>query len=262
MKFLLISTLLACAVLVQAQDFEGGIYFGGLAYSGDLSPKVLPRYTRFVEPAGGIVFRYRDRGILGLRASLTYGNLSGDDARSAYPSRKLSFRTDLLEAAVVGEWYLIPDNYFGESPLITPYLFMGVAVFHFDPQVQFKSSNVALQPIGTEGQGLEGYEPPYSLTQVAIPFGAGLRLMLGKRGSLNLEFSARKIFTDHLDDVSGAMVDYNRIYEEKGAATAQISRPGISPEEAEYISNLYRRGGYRFDAYGSAGISYTYRLSR
>ena len=247
---------------MQAQDFEGGIYFGGIVYSGDLSPKILPRYTRFVEPAGGVVFRYRGRGVLGLRGSLTYGNLSGDDARSAYPDRKLSFQTNLLEAAVVGEWYLIPDNFLGDSPLITPYLFGGVAVFHFDPEAQYESGYLALQPIGTEGQGLKDFERPYSRTQVAIPVGAGLRLILSKRGSLSLELSARKLFTDYLDDVTGVTLDYNQIYEEKGELAARLSRPNISPEEAEYISNLYRRGGDWFDAYLSLGVSYTYRLSR
>ena len=262
MRLLLISTLLAWAMLVQAQDFEGGIGFGGLVYGGDLSPKILSRYSRFVEPAGSVVFRYRNRGVLGIRGSIMYGNLTGDDARSAYPSRKLSFQTSLLEAALVGEWYLIPDNFLGDSPLITPYLFGGVAVFHFDPEAQYESGYLALQPIGTEGQGLKDFERPYSRTQVAIPVGAGLRLILSKRGSLSLELSARKLFTDYLDDVTGVTLDYNQIYEEKGELAARLSRPNISPEEAEYISNLYRRGGDWFDAYLSLGVSYTYRLSR
>lgn len=262
MRILFISTLLAWATLVQAQDFEGGISFAGIFYSGDLSPKVLPRYTRFIEPAGGIIFRYRNRGVLGLRGSLTYGNLEGNDARSAYPERKLAFVTNLIEGAIVGEWYLIPDNFLGDSPLITPYLFGGVAVFHFDPEAQFESGFVALQPIGTEGQGLEDYEPPYSRTQVAIPVGAGLRLIMGKRSALSVEISSRKLFTDYLDDVSGAYLSYNRIFEEKGELAARLSRPDIDPDEAAYASNVYRRGGDRFDAYGSFGVSYTYRLSR
>lgn len=262
MRILLISTLLAWAALVQAQDFEGGIHFSGIFYSGDLSPKVLPRYTRFIEPAGGIVFRYRSRGVLGLRGSLTYGDLTGNDARSAYPQRNLSFRTNLIEGAVVGEWYLTPDNFLGDAPFITPYLFGGVAVFHFNPVAQYESGFVELQPVGTEGQGLADYERPYNLTQVAIPIGAGLRMILGKRSALSLEASVRKLFTDYLDDVTGAVVEYNRIYEEKGEMAARLSRPDLSPQEAAYISNVYRRGGDRFDAYGSLGLFYTYRLSR
>ncbi|MCO6477181.1 MAG: hypothetical protein J5I94_11200 [Phaeodactylibacter sp.] len=262
MRILLISTLLAWATFMQAQSLEGGIYFGALVYSGDLSPKILPRYTRFAEPAGGIVFRYRNEGVLGIRGSLTYGNLRGDDTRSAYPGRQLAFQTNLLEAAVVGEWYLIPDNFPGESPRITPYFFGGVAVFHFDPEAQFEAGYVALQPLGTEGQGLADYERPYNRTQVAIPVGAGLRLLLGQRGALNMELSARKLFTDYLDDVSGAVVDFKEIYEEKGELTATLSRPDFTPDEVNYINNLYRRGGDRFDAYLSLGLSYTYRLSQ
>ncbi|MCB0616062.1 MAG: hypothetical protein H6573_21835 [Lewinellaceae bacterium] len=262
MRLLLISALLAWAMLVQAQDFEGGIGIGGLVYGGDLSPKILSRYTRFVEPAGSVVFRYRNRGVLGIRGSITYGNLTGDDARSAYPTRKLSFQTSLLEAAVVGEWYLIPDNFLGDSPKITPYLFGGVAVFHFDPEAQFESGYVALQPVGTEGQGLEYYERPYNRTQIAIPVGAGLRMIMSKRGALSLEISARKLFTDYLDDVTGAILDYDQIYDEKGELAARLSRPDLSPQEAEYITNLYRRGGDWYDGYVSFGLTYTYRVSR
>lgn len=247
---------------MQAQDFEGGIYLGAQVYSGDLSPKILPRYTRFVEPAGGVVFRYRNRGVLGIRGSFTYGNLRGDDTRSAYPTRELAFQTNLLEVAVVGEWYLVPDNLLGSTPFITPYFFGGLAVFHFDPEAQFESGYVALQPVGTEGQGLEHYERPYNRTQVAIPLGAGLRMVLGRRGALSMELSARKLFTDYLDDVSGAVLDYREIYEEKGELTARLSRPDFSPDEVDYINNLYRRGGDMYDAYLSLGLAYTYRLSR
>lgn len=254
--------LLAGVSMLNAQDFEAGISFSGAIYSGDLSPKVLPRYFRFIEPMGGLVMRYRNRGVLGLRASLNYGNLSGNDAKSAYPDRKLSFETNLLELSVVGEWFMIPDNFIGEAPTITPYLFLGVTAYHFDPETQFESGFVALQPVGTEGQGLDGYDRPYSRTQIAIPFGAGLRYNVTRRAALSLEVSARKLFTDYLDDVTGEYLNYVRIYEEKGELAARLSRPNVNPDNMGNASNIYRRGGDRFDGYGMISLSYTYRLSR
>jgi hypothetical protein len=95
MRIFLTTLILACFSALSAQQFEAGISFAGVVYSGDLSPKVLPRYLNFVNPMGGLVMRYRNDGVLGVRASLNYGKLTGDDARSAYPDRKLSFQTSL-----------------------------------------------------------------------------------------------------------------------------------------------------------------------
>lgn len=253
--------VVALAVGANAQSFEAGIAFAGGIYSGDLSPKVLPRYFNFIEPMGGLVMRYRNNGVLGVRAGLTYGSLSGDDAESAYPDRKLSFETTMLEGSVVGEWHVIPDNIVGE-PVLNPYFFLGIAVFHFSPETRYNSGVIALHPVGTEGQGLNGYEKPYSLTQLAIPFGAGLRLKAGLRSYVSLEICARKTFTDYLDDVTGEYLDYLRILAEKGDLAAELSRPTADPNNPTAQPNIYRRGGDRFDGYGTISLSYTYKLSR
>jgi opacity protein-like surface antigen len=263
MRILLTTLTVACLLpMLNAQQFEAGISFAGAVYSGDLSPKVLPRYTRFIKPMGGLVMRYRNDGVLGVRASLNYGKLSGDDTRSAHPGRKLSFQTNLLELAVVGEWYLVPDYRIGDEGRLTPYIFLGIAGFHFDPEVIYESGIMALQPVGTEGQGMDGYPRPYRRTQLAIPLGAGLRFKASERGVLGLELSFRKLFTDYLDDVSGEYLNYLKIYEEKGEVAASLSRPGYDPINPSNSSNIYRRGGDKNDSYGSIALTYTYRLSR
>jgi opacity protein-like surface antigen len=262
MRIFLTTLILACFSALSAQQFEAGISFAGVVYSGDLSPKVLPRYLNFVNPMGGLVMRYRNDGVLGVRASLNYGKLTGDDTRSAYPDRKLSFQTSLIEFALVGEWYLVPDYRIGDEGRLTPYVFGGIAGFHFDPEVVYESGIMALQPLGTEGQGMDGYPRPYSRTQVAIPIGFGLRFKASERGTLCLELSFRKLFTDYLDDVSGEYLNYLKIYEEKGELAASLSRPGYDPINPSNSTNIYRRGGERNDSYGSLALSYTYRLSR
>jgi hypothetical protein len=48
---------------------------------------------------------------------------------------------------------------------------------------------------------------PYSLTQMNIPVGGGIRLRLGTRYSVSTELLYRKTFTDYIDDVSTTYID-------------------------------------------------------
>ena len=86
----------ATGMAMLVQGTLKGIGFGGLLWRRPF-PKIPFRYSRFVEPAGSGYSWYRNRGFW-VSGSITYGNLTGDDARSVYPSRKLSFQTSLLEA--------------------------------------------------------------------------------------------------------------------------------------------------------------------
>ena len=56
--------------------------------------------------------------------------------------------------------------------------------------------------MGTEGQGLRGFQDPYQLTQVAIPVLFGLKYAIGKRINIAVELGYRFTFSDYLDDVS------------------------------------------------------------
>ena len=263
MRKLLITLLICWAAYGHSQDIEAGIFFGGSFYSGDLSPRVLPRYTDFMEPAGGLIARIRGNGVIAGRVSVLYTKLWGDDTKGgAHPHRGLSFETKLLEGSAIAEWYLIPDNYIGDRPKVSPYLMTGITVFHFSPEIELQGQIIDLQSLGTEGQGLPGYEAPYNKTQVAIPYGAGVRFELSKRAALSFEITGRKTFTDHLDDVSGSSVEYQRVYEENGTVAAQLSNPSIDPNNPTSNNRVYTRGGNKFDSYAVFGIGYTFRLSR
>ena len=66
---------------------------------------------------------------------------------------------------------------------------------------------VALQPLGTEGQGRAGYEKPYSLVNLAIPFGLGVRYRFNEKLDFSLEAGFRYAFTDYIDDIGGTYAD-------------------------------------------------------
>ena len=68
---------------------------------------------------------------------------------------------------------------------------------------------VDLQPLHTEGEGFKEYpnHPQYSLTQMNIPFGIGVRYEMAPKINLRAEILCRHLQTDYLDDVSTTYVD-------------------------------------------------------
>ena len=56
----------------------------------------------------------------------------------------------------------------------------------------------------TEGQGTTSFQnrKPYSLTQLSIPFGGGVKIGVSDDFNIIIEYGLRKTFTDYIDDVS------------------------------------------------------------
>lgn len=193
-------------LLARSELTLGG---GGMFYIGDLNDQsalTMPQWGASV----GWKVRLDNRWALRLQG--TYGRISSGD-KDCIELRNLRFRSDILEVALLGEFNFAP---FGNGPKEkkwTPYVFGGVAVYHFNPMAPVKESDgttrwVALQPLGTEGQ----YNPnipdrkPYPLTQLCVPFGVGVKWRLDKHFSLAAEYGFRKTWTDYLDDVSTTYV--------------------------------------------------------
>src|SRR5207248_1584444 len=118
--------------------------------------------------------------------------------------RNLNFTTTILELNVSAIYYFknISRNNF------TPYLFVGVAGYHFNPYTfDSAGTKVYLKPLCTEGEGFYPGRKNYSLNQLAIPFGIGFRLSVSDRISFGFETGIRKLMTDYLDDVSTTYID-------------------------------------------------------
>ncbi len=241
----------------HAQGAELGILIGPSFYSGDLSPEEAGLYFQEMDIAGGVFARFNLNRTLALRLGANMAKVSGDDRRRGLSNRDLNFQSNILEAALIGEVNLFHLwDYEGKG--VIPYLFGGAAVFRFNPEASFDGDYVELQPLGTEGQGLPGYEEPYRLTQLAIPLGIGVKILLNKNLALGLELGGRKLFTDHLDDVSNAEVNYFDVLEGNGELAARLSNPLLldpSPDDA-----TYRRGGDFKDWYYIGGLSLSFRL--
>ena len=202
---------------------------GATNYFGDLAPRSRRgssalNLTRTYTTA---FYLHRVHPHITLRGALTWMRLKGDDysvADIVNPTgtdkgrfiRNLSFRNDIFEMSGVGIFELFPtDRGFLRRSFLNPYGVIGLAFFHHNPQAKtpikkvdnstsVPSKWVDLQPLGTEGQYTEipGTPAPYSLWQIGIPIGIGIRYRLADKWDLSLEMCYRFVFTDYIDDVS------------------------------------------------------------
>lgn len=247
---------------LTAKSTEIGIFVGGSYYTGDLNP--AGHFSRFTRPAAGLLYRMNLNTRLSAKAVVSYGLLEADDSYSkneSHRNRNLSFRSKMMEFAVEGEFNFLPFVTGSKKLAITtPYVFAGVAVYHFNPTGFYEHRWYNLQPIGTEGQGSAfSSQKPYSLTQFSIPFGAGLKVNTARKVNINFEWGIRKTFTDYLDDVSGTYVDPGLLAAEKGAIAAALADKSFTQEGG---SNTGRQRGNSFtkDWYAFAGVIITFRM--
>lgn len=258
----LLFLFLIMSVSLSAQRFHIGVFGGLAAYNGDLTEKIFPK--KVTNGAIGITGNYELTDHIMLRAGLTYSIVGGADRYSEkadIQQRNLSFETKLVEFSAVGEYYLL-DMY---ETRYSPYVFAGLAVFHFNPYAyDFSGQKVFLKPLSTEGQGILGYpdRKPYSLTQLAIPIGGGFKYAVTENIRVGVELGLRASFTDYLDDVSKNYIDANDLLTAKGQLAVDMSYRG---DEAggnlAYPAKDAQRGSPKSkDYYYFTGIHLTYRL--
>ena len=255
--------VLSLAVFVSSQTFSQfrlGV-FGGLAnYHGDLQERVFQNAKSTFGLTG--TFTLSDR--FNLRAAFTLGKLAGADSLSKQPelrARNLNFQSRISEFSLLAEY-----NVFNLDQIRwTPYVFAGLALFHYNPYT-FDATNklVYLQPLGTEGQGIQGYpSQPYSLTQFAIPFGAGIKYAISDKVHLGLETGLRKTFTDYLDDVSTNYADANDLLTARGPVAVDLAYRGdeLPNGDMNYPAKGQTRGGAKYkDYYYFTGLHLTFKL--
>ena len=174
------------------------------------------------------MYRYNVHSRMSVRANVTYGRVSASDAQSTEAlnrQRNLSFHSDIFELAAGVEFNYFPfqlghDRYKG-----TAYIVAEIGVFRMNPKTNYNGSEIALRPLGTEGQGTTlNSKKHYNLTQVCIPLGVGAKFSLGPRAGFNLELGIRKTFTDYLDDVHAEnYVDPEILAVESGPLAAELS---------------------------------------
>ncbi|MET3877853.1 hypothetical protein ABIE50_003265 [Chitinophaga sp. OAE865] len=248
-----------------AQDWHVGAFAGISNYSGDLTQqRVDMKYTR---PALGLLVRKDINRYFTIRAAFTWGIATGADSTNTNKdllARNLSFRSNVFEGSLIGE-----INFFDlDEKGFTPYVFVGVGGFGFDPTAKDQSGNrVRLRPLGTEGQGLPQYptRQPYDLFSFSFPFGAGIKANINEKWTLGFEIGLRPTTTDYLDDLSTNYVDQNTLLTYRGQKSVDMAyrgdevtgkaTPGTYPADGTIRGSDKHKDWYAF-----SGFTITYRL--
>jgi hypothetical protein len=238
--------------------------FGGIAnYQGDLVNGLY--IGRLTKPAVGITAGYELSDRLLIRGGLTFAKVAGSDkynSKDYLKLRNLSFQTGVTEFSLAGEFYTF--NMYEKR--WSPYVFAGLAVFRFNPYT-FDSTNskVYLRPLSTEGQGLPTYPKSrtYSRTQLAIPFGGGIKYAINDNLRIGLEVGLRKLFTDYFDDISTNYADASDLLAARGPQAVALAYRGdeVPGGDPAYPAKGSQRGSAaQKDWYYLTGLTLTYRL--
>jgi len=183
---------------------EIGFMPGLSYYMGDLNPEGHLTTFDFYHFAGGIFYKKNINPRWSRRLMLMRGKLSGDDDYlfGGFPQwRNLNFTSSVTELSLTYEFNFYNFSYVeSQSEIASPYLFAGIAGFHFNPKGVIAGNKIDLQ-----SQQNELVE--YSKISVAIPFGLGIKLRVSDDVALALEYGMRKTFTDYIDDVSTVFND-------------------------------------------------------
>jgi len=262
MKRIFLAALVSVPVFLHAQWHIN--LFGGFSnYSGDLQYRFFTVQESY--GAFGLGTQYDLNGHFSLLSGLNLGHVGASDLfnKPDLQSRNLSFQTKITEFNVLGEYNLFDL----EEKRFTPYVFAGLAVYHFNPYAyDTLQQKVYLRPLSTEGEGLPQYpdHKPYNLTQFAIPFGGGIKLRVTDNVTLSYEIGFRKLFTDYLDDVSKTYVDPAVLLAAKGPESVEMAYRGneVKNGNPNYPSIGSPRGNPKSkDWYYFSGIGFSYRIN-
>lgn len=185
-----------------SQVKEFGLFAGGTYYRGELNRSHMSQ----VDYSLGAIYKkdFRNERV-SLRFQLMYNSVKASDSKTGLPSqvkRNLSFRSTVLEFGPVLEVDFFPFKPGQSNPELssfgTPYFLLGINYMKMNPKALYNGEWIELQPLMTENQSI-----PYSLNQIVIPFGIGVKVNFSPNTVLSIEYGIRKTFTDYLDDVSG-----------------------------------------------------------
>ncbi len=259
-KLITLTFILQFSLHSNAQYFEAGLTAGGTSYIGDLQPDKPD--TRSFGKSGGAFIRWNYSPIFAVKGSALYASFTASDkyASGSRRSRNLEAITTIYEIAATGEVNLTKFDIL-DGHITSPYLFAGVAGLYFNPQAKTGNGIVDLQPLGTEGQFLEGGKP-YSRFALAIPAGIGFKLSATKRINLGFELGLRYAFTDYLDDVSGNYPNLEELAKQSEVAAALSYRmPAYFNQKLENPQGQPRGNKNKHDLYYYGGVTISYNLA-
>ena len=272
---LLIILFTVYASLSAQYSMDFGVSLGGSNYVGETGgsgtepkPWLLDMNLAKTNISFGGFYRINFTRNIAAKLSVNYARIGGADSLSGIATqraRNLSFRTDIIEASLVAEYYFFTMNNLSRSSRsridFGSYIFAGGGVALFYPYAQYDNKWYYLRPLQTEG-----VDNAYDVMTVAVPLGAGATFTFDKKIKLGIEFGYRFTFTDYLDDISTRYAFEEDLPFQESILLANRSEEAFRRGDAElagfapYFSEGSRRGNPEAnDGYflGQISISYT-----
>lgn len=266
---LIVSSLFFSTNNFAQKRLEIGPAIGISFYQGDVLGTTIPEISSNINFAGGIHAGYYFNDYLGVHFELQRGKASGGDKFAEFPERRkrnLSFESPVTNFGGRFDWEITGYNP-KQGRNFSIYGFAGGGILFFNPKAEYKGTTYRLQPLGTEGQGLQKYpeRKPYKLYAPYMQAGGGIKFAISENLNAGVEFSVYRAFTDYLDDVAGAYVPYTDILAEKGdfIAAALSSRSGelLNTDQIVLKSATDGRGNAKvYDYYYVGTIKLTYNF--
>ena len=244
-------------IITAAQNFHFSGRLGLANYQGDLKAKAITLSQ--AKLMGSIGAHYDLSEHITARSYLTLTSLHADDKKgsTAMQQRNLNFSSKIADWELTGQYSLFSLN----DRWWTPYIFAGIGIYHFNPYTKDTSGKkYFLQPLSTEGEGFTPGVKNYKLTQFSVPIGLGAEYSLNEDTRIGIEFGYRKIFTDHLDDVSNVYVDQASLLNARGAKAVELAYRGNEVQAGSYPAAGINRGNpNNKDGYYYIAVTYTVR---
>jgi len=214
-KYVICFTFLIYQSISLSGQTHVGFGIGANNYWGDLEPESLTKNIFLLSPAMQLAVKQGITKNINIRLNAHFGRVAGDDANSRSNRRRernLSFTSGVREFALIAEYHLWDIESRNSTKWFSPFVGIGVGTFKFNPKTDYtfpdgRIVTIELQPLGTEGQGLSGFDEKYSLRAMSIPVIAGIKLKFSDSVTCTFEIMARYTNTDYLDDVSTSYVD-------------------------------------------------------
>ena len=216
---------------------------------------------RSTRPTLMVGMRFKQTQQISHKLNFTVGMIAADDklTKEKYRNgRNLHFRSPILELGYNFEFYLKKEKRGHRFKLrgvkglknmgLYPYGFFGISTFFFAPQANVGGDWKWLKPLTTEAQGISPTKKPYSLVQLSVPLGVGLKYAIDRRWLISIEYGLRKTFTDYLDDVSTIYPNQDFLINEakQGSVSALASDPTNNQEAGSQRGDATNNDSYMF----------------
>lgn len=248
----------AICLTASAQKIHINTFVGLSNYQGDLQDKRFTFDQSHLAAGAGLSYEITEQILL--NGGFTFGKVSASDKNNTKNTfRNLDFTSNISEGHLTAEYDF--QNLYVHS--VSPYIFAGVALYHFSPYTKDSLGNkYFLKPLSTEGEGFVANKKPYNLTQLSIPFGGGVKFALSDNVRLGVEVGMRKLFTDYLDDVSTTYADQNLLLQNRGPKAVELAYRGDELKNGSaYPAAGTQRGGAKIkDWYYFTGITASFRI--